>query len=96
MGGTPVQQVPGPYEDTTCQMVVAYGEGHPHLETVRAFRDDVLTRSSAGRQLIDLYYATAPFLASLAGRNRATRLLARALFAYPSYLVSRAVLRIRD
>lgn len=90
-------QVPGPYEDTTCQMVVAYRtSAHPHLETIRAFRDAVLADLPGGGTLIDRYYATAPFFADLASRSRLVRAAMKYVVAAPAYLVSRAGLRIAD
>ena len=37
--------------------------GESMLKTIREFRDEVLTKSSAGRSLSSLYYKTSPFLA---------------------------------
>lgn len=92
----PTGQVPGPYEDTTCQMVVAYGRSdHPHLETIRRFRDTVLSHSSGGRTLIDRYYATAPSVAGIARRSRLCRAAVKYAVAAPAYLVAALGLRLR-
>lgn len=91
----PLQQVPGPYEDTTCQMVVAYGEAdHTHLETIRAFRDTVLSDLPGGEQFIDLYYSTAPVCKRLAAMNRITRIMTLLFVALPAYIISSTALKI--
>jgi len=42
----------------------AYGDrNHPDVVLLRKFRDEVLTRSSAGRSFIDWYWRTGPYLA---------------------------------
>lgn len=90
-----INQVPGPYEDTTCQMVMAYGDPkHSHLKTVREFRDSILKSNKVGRKLIDFYYTTAPFAVSAISGSRLLKALTLYTFAYPSYLVSRAALGI--
>lgn len=89
----PLNQVPGPYEDTTCQMVMAYGRSdHPHLNVIREFRDELLESSRAGRVFVDYYYATAPFFVSMVSGSRFMKRLALYGFAYPSYLLSRFAL----
>jgi hypothetical protein len=43
---------------------VAYGDrNHPDVVLLRKFRDEVLTRSSAGRRFIDWSWRTGPYLA---------------------------------
>jgi len=43
---------------------VAYGDrNHPDVVLLRKFRDEVLTRSSAGRSFIDWYWRAGPYLA---------------------------------
>ncbi len=92
----PTGQVPGPYEDTTCQMVVAYGDPlHPHLQTIRRFRDEVLADLPGGELLIGAYYATAPAAARIVSRSPLLRMVALFGFAYPSYLISRTALALR-
>ncbi|MFB6199734.1 MAG: CFI-box-CTERM domain-containing protein [Candidatus Nanohaloarchaea archaeon] len=90
-----MNQVPGPYEDTTCQMVAAYGRrDHPHLETVRRFRDEILTSVPFGEKLVEFYYTTAPYFISFTSWNRVTEKITLYGFAYPSYLVFRFSLRL--
>lgn len=85
----PINQVPGPYEDTTCQMVAAYGNpSHRHLETIRLFRDEVLESFRAGSHFVSLYYRITPFFAELAKKSRTARILVLALTALPAYLVA--------
>lgn len=92
-----MEQVPGPYEDTTCQMVAAYGRSdHPHLEVVREFRDEVLGTGRLGGKLVELYYATSPFFVSLVEGSRLMRSLTLYGFVYPSYLISRGALKLLD
>ncbi len=43
---------------------VAFGEGAPELDTLRAFRDDVLSRHAAGLRFIAWYYREGPALAA--------------------------------
>lgn len=87
----PTLQVPGPYEDTTCQMVVAYGtRHHPHLEAIRAFRDGALADSIAGRAIIRAYYATAPAIAGIVARSETLRAVTRMFLVKPAYLIARA------
>lgn len=90
-----LRQVPGPYEDTTCQMVVAYGRAdHPHLETIRRFRDEVLADTAVGSRLITAYYRTAPVAKRLAATNRLTKAITLFSIALPSYAISRIGLGI--
>ena len=44
---------------------VAFGEGAPELDTLRAFRDEVLQRHGAGRAFIRWYYREGPALAEV-------------------------------
>lgn len=91
----PLHQVPGPYEDTTCQMVVAYGEAdHAHLETIRTFRDTVLDELPGGGRFISLYYATAPICKRLAAMNRVTRIMTLLFIALPAYSIASATLAL--
>lgn len=91
-----VLQVPGPYEDTTCQMVAAYGRpDHEHLEVMRAFRDTILLRTRAGKRVVDAYYAATPYVARLVQRSRAVQLAVRFGIGTPFYRFSRAVLGLR-
>lgn len=89
-----ILQVPGPYEDTTCQMVAAYGRpNHHQLEVMRTFRDTVLLPNRIGERLVDAYYATSPFFARLVQRNRVVQITVRYGIGAPFYRFSRAALR---
>lgn len=91
------KQVPGPYEDTTCQMVMAYGDNqHRHLETIREFRDTVLSSNRLGRLLIDFYYRHTPMVARLGNESKFFRNLILYLTAYPAYFVSSIALRMKE
>lgn len=48
---------------------VAFGEGAPELDTLRAFRDRVLLRSTPGRAFVGWYYREGPSLARFVGRR---------------------------
>jgi hypothetical protein len=48
---------------------VAFGEGAPELDTLRAFRDGVLARSRPGRAFIGWYYREGPGLARFVSRR---------------------------
>lgn len=92
-----VLQVPGPYEDTTCQMVAAYGApDHAHLQVLRRFRDTVLLPNALGERLVDAYYATSPYVARAVQRSRAVQLAVRYGVGTPAHAISHAILRLRD
>lgn len=55
---------------------VAFGEDAPELDVLRAFRDEVLVESAAGRRFVAWYYRRGPALARLV---RARPLLRRAV-----------------
>lgn len=91
-----VLQVPGPYEDTTCQLVAAYGQpDHHHLAVMRRFRDVVLLPNPVGERIVDMYYATTPYVARLVQRNRAVQVAVRYGLGEPFYRFSRLALRLR-
>ncbi len=50
---------------------VAFGEGAEELEVLRAFRDETLSRSAAGRAFTGWYYREGPRLAGLVARHAA-------------------------
>lgn len=59
---------------------VAFGEGAPELDTLRAFRDRVLVRTLPGRSFIRWYYREGPALAAfVAQRPRLKRVTRTAL-----------------
>ncbi len=88
------EQVPGPYEDTTCQMVMAYGDpDHAHLNTIRRFRDTVLSRMPGGAALIALYYRMTPYIAGAMAGQPTLKAAMRYGCVYPVYLLSRLLTR---
>jgi len=53
------------------------------LDTLRAFRDEVLLQNSLGSQLVGLYYEISPPLADFISGNEALRPLVRELLVDP-------------
>lgn len=56
---------------------VAFGEGAPELDTLRAFRDRVLVRSRPGRAFIGWYYREGPALAAMVAKRPAMKRVTR-------------------
>jgi hypothetical protein len=56
---------------------VAFGEDAPELDTLRAFRDQVLALSPAGRAFIGWYYREGPALAEFVGKRPVLRRVTR-------------------
>ena len=61
----------GPASTTTssidgggCPATEIYGEGSMEVEVMRTIRDDVMSRTPEGREIIKLYYQWAPFIAA--------------------------------
>jgi hypothetical protein len=54
---------------------------HPHVRTLRAFRDDVLMKSAPGRGLVAVYYRHSPPVAEFIARHDGLRAVTRALLA---------------
>ena len=52
---------------------------HPHVSTLRAFRDDVLMQSAPGRGLVAFYYRHSPPVAEFIARHDGLRAFTRAL-----------------
>ena len=50
---------------------------HPHVKTLRDFRDKYLMSSKAGRILVNLYYKYSPFVANLIAKNKALKVIVR-------------------
>lgn len=90
MSGNIAEQVPGPYEDTTCQMVASYGDpDHPQLNDLRTFRDETLTSSWLGRRLVSIYYFITPYTVNLAKRSALARFLTITCIGRPLHALSR-------
>lgn len=94
---SPRRQVPGPYEDTTCQMVMSYGTpDHQHLNTIRRFRDEVLSTTFWGRLFVSMYYAITPFVTHVLRQSKLLRAAMKYGFTYPIYRLSRTLLSRTD
>lgn len=90
-------QVPGPYEDTTCQMVAAYGTpSHSHLNIIRSFRDNLLKSFPGGQKTVNLYYRITPFVAESVKRSKTMRVLVILFTVIPALLVSFTSLKIAE
>lgn len=61
---------------------VAFGENAPELDVLRAFRDQVLSGSRAGRAFIEWYYRTGPSLAVWVSRRRGVKWLIRQMLIH--------------
>lgn len=92
-----INQVPSPYEDTTCQMVMAYGNSsHSHLKTIRTFRDEILSNSFIGEFIIDSYYRHTGKLAAAGQSSELVRKLVLLTTALPAYAISKIGLKLKD
>jgi hypothetical protein len=71
--------ISGSFKSGPCFVATAvYGDfDHQSVQVLRNFRDDRLTTTWAGRQLIRLYYAAGPLLAAMVNRIPVLRHLAR-------------------
>lgn len=54
---------------------------HPHVSTLRAFRDDVLMTTAPGRAFVAFYYRHSPPVAEFISRHAGLRALTRAVLA---------------
>jgi hypothetical protein len=62
----------------------AYGTSTAkQLDVLRAFRDDVLLKSTPGSRLVDLYYRTSPPIANFISEHNVVRTLVRELLVDP-------------
>jgi hypothetical protein len=48
-----------------CALSPLYGEGSEEVELLRAFRDEVLSQSPVGQEIIELYYMWSPTIAKI-------------------------------
>jgi uncharacterized delta-60 repeat protein len=54
----------------------AYGSPfHPHVETLRDFRDKYLLPNKLGRKFVDFYYKYSPFVANLIAKQKSLRVI---------------------
>jgi hypothetical protein len=68
---------------------VAFGDGAPELDTLRAFRDRVLSRSALGRAFIGWYYREGPALARFVARRPLLKGMTRTALRYVTRKVER-------
>ena len=67
----------------------AYGtESAAEIDTLRAFRDEVLLESTVGSQLVELYYQTSPPVADFISENSLLRTIVRELVIDPMVSVA--------
>ena len=67
----------------------AYGtEAAAEIDTLRAFRDEVLLKSTVGSQLVELYYKTSPPVADFISENSLLRTIVRELVIDPMVSVA--------
>ncbi len=71
--------------DLSCFIATAaYGTSTAaEIDTLRAFRDDVLLESTLGSQLVEWYYQTSPPVADFISEHNMLRILVRELFVDP-------------
>lgn len=60
-----------------CLTKVLYGEHSDETKLLRKYRDNVLSKSSIGRQIIKTYYDLSPAVAEVLQNNSTTRASAR-------------------
>jgi len=48
-----------------CPLLALFGEGSKEVETLRKFRDEVLSQTSEGREIIRLYYEWSPAIVEI-------------------------------
>jgi len=64
------------------------------LDQLYVFRDEVLGKNHAGRQLVKYYYAYSPRLAAAIHRSCILKSLVKYAFVYPAYYAAMAAVRI--
>jgi hypothetical protein len=52
-----------------CPLVQLYGEGSKEVEALRHFRDEVLSQTPEGQELISLYYELSPVVVGMIGES---------------------------
>jgi len=72
------------YESQTQFATAAYGTATAEeIDTLRAFRDEVLLESTVGSQLVEWYYQTSPPVADFISENSLLRTIVRELLVDP-------------
>ena len=56
-------------QTSSCSATYLLGKNDPRLNTLRQFRDDVLSKSPNGREIIQLYYLWSPFIVKAMEEN---------------------------
>jgi len=73
----------------------ALGSDAIEVATLRAFRDDLLLPTRAGRIIVAVYERLSPPFAALIARSLTLRAIARKLVIYPAYLIAKRSLARR-
>ena len=95
----PVPDIPDNNDDTPTNnggggglcfiATAAYGSYmHPHVYKLREFRDNILSRSTAGRKFISLYYTYSPPIADIIARHELLRTMTRIILTPVVYTVA--------
>jgi tetratricopeptide (TPR) repeat protein len=79
---------------TGCFVVTATfdDENHPHVRLLRAFRDEILERSTFGAVICRVYYSHGPILAKAIGNSAVLRAISRRVVVAPAVLIARQIL----
>jgi len=62
-----------------CILTALFGNTDPRIDTIKRFRDTVLTNSESGRKLIDMYYQYSPGLNAMLKTKPVTQKMAKKL-----------------
>jgi tetratricopeptide (TPR) repeat protein len=84
-----------PSKDAECFVVTATmgDENHPHVITLRNFRDQYLVGTKIGNSFIHWYYENGPHLAKIISNNRLAKMLAHILIVAPSAAIVKVFIR---
>ncbi|MCX5895990.1 MAG: alpha/beta fold hydrolase [Proteobacteria bacterium] len=67
------------FKDSACPVVYLLGEGNRQVDTLREFRDTVLARTAAGKQVIGMYYKNGAGIITVLEKCPAIKKYAKAL-----------------
>jgi hypothetical protein len=67
-------------------------ENHPHVRLLRAFRDEILQRSTVGAAICRAYYRHGPKLARIVGSSALLRVVSHRAVVAPAVLLARHLL----
>lgn len=95
---TKYPDIPLPEKKKSCFIATAVlGDiDHPHIETLRQFRDQILTKSPTGKVLIRIYYRISPPLAVIIAKNNCLKKITRTIIVEPFYRFSLRELNQKD